>query len=286
MHACELVDLAGIVAVHASALIRRESLFPETGLDEYWTASKCRLDRWGHTLKRVAQEAAEQGAVWHDTHAPFVAAVVEEIFCGEILTRVWAALVAAHDRRRSHQHAEPIARSVLIGHLEARHRVLCLLAGDRQLGVQRALRLDSFRRRCDRWSDMLLGYLAGSCEVQEFAVDPQRARDFAADMDEETGAGNRRRAWPLLRLALQTSFHHGLMPSSPNADLNARIAAGILGCLPGEAFDSTGLLRTLCALRMSQAADDVQGMIEEILLPDARQSSRGGFVAPRWRRFK
>ena len=118
---------------------------------------------------------------------------------------------------------------------------------------------------------MLIGYLADLCDAGEFAVDPARARDFAADLGGRNGHQGGRRAWLLVQAALSAAFRGGLRPSSPNADLNARLAAGILACFPPQAFDSTGLLRTLHGLRMSRSADDAEGMLQQLLAAEPPQ---------------
>ena len=77
----------------------------------------------------------------------------------------------------------------------------------------------------------------------------------------------------MLLASLRKAFQRDLGPVSPNADLNAGIAAGILSCFPSELFDSTGLFRSLWLMRMTSAAEDAVCMIEELLAPE-----RAGFV--------
>ncbi|HEY8368605.1 MAG TPA: hypothetical protein VIM86_04745, partial [Thermodesulfobacteriota bacterium] len=52
---------------------------------------------------------------------------------------------------------------------------------------------------------------------------------------------------------------------SPNADLNERIAAGILACFPPELFDSTGLFHSLWMVRLRYATEEAEGMLEELI---------------------
>ena len=172
--------------------------------------------------------------------------------------------------------AEPIARSVLIGHLEARHRVLMLLVGGLGIDVEAAVRLNQLRRRVERWTDLLIGYLAGHDDVSEFAIEPERARDFAEDLRSQSQCPGGRQAWPLVVSSLRAAFRRGLEPLSPNADLNARIAASILCCFPADLFDSTGQFRSLWLVRLGNAASDAQGMIEELLSPEPLASGPAG----------
>ena len=57
---------------------------------------------------------------------PLVRGVLEEILTGEVLTRVWTAVLCLYDRQHGGNEFESLARSIMIGHLEARHRVLML----------------------------------------------------------------------------------------------------------------------------------------------------------------
>ena len=282
MHARELVELAAIVSVHGSVLVRGTQRLSNSGVQQYWTESKCRLDRWAHSLKTFAADAAT-GAEACRSQWPHVRGVLEEILISEMLTRVWTAVLSASDRRLGTQEAEPIARSVLIGHLEARHRVLMLLVGGLGIDVEAAVRLNQLRRRAERWTDLLIGYLAGHDDVSEFAFEPERARDFAEDLRLQSQCPGGRQVWPLVVSSLRAAFRRGLEPLSPNADLNTRIADSILCCFPADLFDSTGQFRSLWLVRLGNTASDAQGMIEELLSPEPLASGPAGIQPARRR---
>ena len=53
------------------------------------------------------------------------------------------------------------------------------------LSVEEGVVLNGLRRLTERWTDMLLGYLAGNVDVAEFAFNATRASDFAADLRDE-----------------------------------------------------------------------------------------------------
>ena len=82
-----------------------------------------------------------------------------------------------------------------------------------------------------------------------------------------------RQVWPLIRASLKTSFAGSLAPVSPNADLNAKIGAAVLAAFPPEIFDSTGLVRSLWQIRLSNAADDARGMLDELSAPPKRSTA-------------
>ncbi len=267
MHARELVELAAIISSHGPALIRSGERIPVESIEQYWTSSKVRLDRWAWRLKSFVGKA-ETDARQRKTQWPAVCGVLEEILTGEMLTRVWTAVLCAYDRRRGADEVEPVARSVYIGHMEARHRVLSLMVRGPGIDAEAAVKLNRLRRRAERWTDLLVGNLQSLHDVSEFAFDPQRSKDFAEDMQYRGRLQGGRHVWPLIQASLRAAFRHGLGSESPNADLNARIAAGVLSCFPPEVFDSTGLMRSLWLMRLTSAAEDTQGMIDALLAPE------------------
>ena len=284
MHAGELVELAAIVSAHGPALIRSGHSIPAQSIEQYWTTSKVRLDRWARRLKWFADTADDVRRDRDDW--PEICSVLEEILTGEMLTRVWTAVLCAYDRSRGADDAEPVARSVLIGHMEARHRALTCMAGARGIDVEAAGKLNRLRRRAERWTDLLVGHLAGMHGVSEFAFDPQRARDFADDWQCRRGLQGSRQTWPLVLASMRAAFGPVLCPESPNPELNARIAASILASFPAELFDSTGLPRSLWLMRLTSSAEDTQGMIEELFKSERPAPTRAPTGTALWRRMR
>ena len=266
MHARELVDLAAIVSVHGPALIQQAGPVWETSIDQYWAASKSRLDRWGRTLKHLATQTSQAGPKSDRPDSSLFRGVVEEILTGEVLTRVWTAVMCGYDRHRGTDRMEPVVRSVLIGHLEARHRVLTLLVGGPGIDAEQAVKLNRLRRSTERWTDMLVGYLGGLYGTGEFAIDPERASDFAEDLSYRSRLEGGRHAWPLIQASLRAGFARGLTPHSPNADLNHKIAVSILACFQPEVFDGTGLFRSVWLTRLTNVTSDAQGLIDDLIV--------------------
>ncbi len=259
MHARELVELAALVSAHGPALTRSQQPISAGSIEQYWTASKIRLDRWARCLKDFGQDECHDRRIGIGERA---GAIVEEVLTTEILTRVWSAALAAYDRNRGKNSVEPIARSVMIGHMEARHRALTLLVQGRGCDRQAVDTLNDVRRRAERWTDLLLATLIDPDEVSEYAVEPERAREFAEDLQRQGGEP----PWTLTVASLRAAFPRTHF-TSPNADLNERIASSIVGCFPAEVFNSTGLFRSLWLMRLMAVADDTQGLIDELLQP-------------------
>jgi hypothetical protein len=269
MHCRQLVEIAALLAVHAPRIAQRPGSVPPACVEQYWTASKCRIDRWLRLLRQLAA-AADQAPRPPATSWPRVRPVLEEIFASELLTRVWTAVAAAYDRARQDQELEPFARNILVSHLAARRRLLALLTDGRTFSVPQAQPLNHLRRRVERWNDMLLAHLADQIDIEELAFDPRRARDFAADLDRDAARGQQRLTSQLVLASIRGSFAQGLADGSPNADLNARIGSAILTAFGEEIGDATGLVTSLWLDRMARTAAHTEGMIEELLRLDVR----------------
>ncbi len=274
MHIRDLVEVAAVVAHNGPLIILSGSSLQPAPLQQYWSTSKSRCESWNRTLKYHAQLSSRSTDDWTDLRA-----TLDEIFVGEILTRVWTAVLAARDRRQGTSVDEPLARSVFDSHMEARRRALELLLHSQAFSTRQAVGVNRLRRRADRWSDLLVGGMLGEEDVSEFAVDADRAAEFADDLASRQALGGGRQVWRLTLVSLRAAFLRGLCPLPANPDANARIAASILGCFPGELFDSTGVLHSLWMMRMLAVAGDAQGLIDDLLTsepvrPDAALGRR------------
>lgn len=241
---------------------------PQLASEQYWTASKSRLDRWRRLLKQLTV-AADQPVKPATLSWPRVRPVLEEILTSELLTRIWTATSAAYDAARSDQDLEPIARNIYSGHLDVRRRLLSLMTDGRSLPGKEVQALDQLRRRVERWGDMLLAHLADAVPIEEFAFDASRARDFASDLDQDAAHNDREFTTQLMLTSLRASFSFGLADRTPNSDLSRKIGSAILACFREELTSTTGLSPALWLERISRTASDTEGMIEELLRLDA-----------------
>jgi hypothetical protein len=272
MHAREILELAALASCHGPVLFLPSEPVSADALHRYWAASKCRMDRWNRSLK-----TADRGPPRSASQPGSLYSVVEEILASEVLTRVWTAVLAGHDRLMGRQEAEIIALSVFSAHQEARRRALKLLIDGPGIDAYESLQLNRLRRRAERWSDLLVGHLTVGADVGEFAVHPERAAQFGADM-KTTGNGMNETAWQLTMASLRAAFRYGLTCHAPNSDSNAQIAASILACFPAESFLSTGLFPNAWTLRLLGTAVDAQVQLDE-LFAEEQPPTRPGFLA-------
>jgi hypothetical protein len=281
MHAAELVDLAGVLATHAGALVDASHSLPTIELDRYWTASKCRIDRWGLALASVRDQRADRVDVHALTsnHWP----LIDEILSGEILTRVWAAILARHDLKHAKTDAEPIGRSVQLAHVEVRFRAMSLFSDARHFPLSDVVRLNRLRRQCERWTDVLLAQMAPIGDLAAYAHDVERMRDYADSAKQAQPPHVEHMRWSVLLTSLHAAFERSMRHPSPNEDLNRQIAAGILGCYQPELFDGSGVLRTAWMSRLTMIVDDAELIVDDYLA--AQQSTAREKQSGRLRRF-
>ena len=100
MHARELVELASILSAQGPVLVRETTQLSGQGVQQYWTASKCRLNRWTRRLRSFADGGKAAGDAARPVQWTLVRSQLEEILTGEVLTRVWTAVLCLYDRRR------------------------------------------------------------------------------------------------------------------------------------------------------------------------------------------
>jgi hypothetical protein len=270
MQSCELIDLAAFVAAQGPLLIASRRQVPDAALAQYWTASKCRLDRWNRTLRTAgAVDGQNRTSSVANRH---LAAVCEEILISEMLTRIWSCVLTALDYSAGSGEAQPIAASVMAGHLEASNRVLSLISYKPHTAHGADSELNRLRRLTERWTDLLLGSLGTQVHGANFAHDPTRLEEFSRDLSGRQEPEVRRKIWDLIISSLRTSLAAHIRGPAPNHDLNSRLAGAILACFPVNVFDATSIYHSLWNLRLSAITADAQQLVDQLLAADSSRA--------------
>jgi hypothetical protein len=254
MHARELAELAVFVASVGPARIAMRKPLNDASLIEYWSASRCRYDRWMRALVAGGDDAR-----------PDVIqrlAVIEEVLASEVLTRIWTAVGCACDVALNVDEAGPILMNVWSAHLHARSRVLAFLMSGSGIGLERLSTINRTRRLCERWADLLLGQLSSYCHVGRFSHSLRRVHTFTEDA---RSSPDSERMWSTLNSSLRISLRTSLVQSAANPDLNRQTACAVLAGLPGDAFDSFGLAKSVWLTRMEKTSDDAQCLVDDLL---------------------
>jgi len=262
MQSNELVELAAAISTDGPALLATPGAVSASGMADYWAASKCRQQRWSCSLKETRQRSAKapsDAPRWR-TAAP----LCREVLAGEILTRVCTGFWIAFDLCAETREAEPLARSVWIGHMESRRTVLNLLASGEGLPESEAESLDRLRRAAERWTDLLLAPFTSFGDVADLAHDAARMADFAQDAAEDGLTKSDGRSHYLWFRSRSEAFASCRRLATFNTDLNAEIAASILSCFHFDNLDEgtapcvTAFSRSLLDHRLSTVADDAE----------------------------
>ncbi|WP_425614812.1 hypothetical protein NA78x_004691 [Anatilimnocola sp. NA78] len=266
MNLGDLLELGAVTATHAPVFIECRATIPHGAIEQYWSASKCRLERWFRLFR------GSSSGICSTTR---LAEVVHEVLASELLTRVFASLCVGHDTRCDQAELAPIAQNVLQGHMEARNYALQWMITGQGVDLKTAVDCNRFRRRVERWTDMLLGRMAAYSDPTPLAFEAERALDFAEDFDCSRSSNDF--AWSLAMAATRASFQTLQQPTF-HADLNRQVASAVLGCLGTDVFDSLGLGRSLWLERLSRTASDTQGLIDQLIRLDSGLpiAERGG----------
>ncbi|MFV0444165.1 MAG: hypothetical protein ACK5Q5_11405 [Planctomycetaceae bacterium] len=241
----QIAEFAALVAFHGRQLMSQGDEVPDRLLGPYLKHSKERGRQWQLLLERIAARSA------HDPHASTfdLLQLFSEVLVTEMLTRVWTAVLAGSDCESCRIHGEPIARHVLMDVLQVRAAILEELLNGRSCPIGTLLEADVVRRKCDRWTDLLIGELGLFADVCRFAIDPVRSREFR-DQSRNCRVGERRVSWSLLTAGLSRA-----LPNVPVSEstLNAHqgVLAAILNSLPQAQVDNNDGRGHVATWRMS-----------------------------------
>lgn len=260
MHASQLAELGSWIAAHSGGFVYGHKAQTLDASNEYWTASKCRLQRWITALKMFEKDIANPS----NDHDPWPAleVIVQEILLSEFLTRIWAATVHFHDEYQGTDELQGLANSTFVSHIEARNRaVRLLLAGQ---GSNEAVfdRFNALRRKMERWTDLFLSQIPNLEVARKFAFDANRVADFYAENPDKQDQASLRR-----QQILMASFKAemtGIKEFAANPVFNRQIAAGLLACFRSDRFDSTGLPKSARMMWLEKAQDDTQALVDEL----------------------
>jgi hypothetical protein len=240
-----LAELSALMTLYADQIAVPGRPISNGSLQPYLAHSRQRHQLWRTQLDELRRQSSTGG----DDFAADCRNLTEEMLVSELLTRTWTAILAASDQRCDHVHAEPIGRHVLVGLLELRIELLTFVTSQALFPLGTLVTIDRLRRRCDRWSDLLIGELARNYDVLEFAPDRQRAADFAQLPIAITQAGARL-AWQLIERGIHAAMPNTEVPAETE-ETHEGVMAAVLSALPRQAFDTPGEYHTRWIRRLA-----------------------------------
>ncbi len=283
-----MIETATMLSAHSADVIYNRDAIPDEALYRYWrNARECHV-YWLSRLNSAAGPLVDISAIPPSAEIPVpresavplvgqagdsspdrpLTNVIQDVFASEILIRIWTAILTSHDRVQKGKQTEPIARNVLIGQLQLRRHALEAMVsriGDRRTNetTDEVHQIDVFRRRCERWCDLLIGHLLYQFPVEEFAFDVERARDFGEQHLQERFKNSEHVIWQLVRGGARLAFPDGAERTRRETELTARLVEGILGGFPRESFQSWGGLAVPGIGKFSRSSLSGEGPVSE-----------------------
>src|SRR5262249_48758637 len=154
-------------------------------LQRYWSCSRAQDRLWLARLNECS--AAADIAREATPHAcTKMTAVLSDILAGDLLCRVWGAVLTAAGLPSFPAWSAPVGGAVFPRRASVRRkalRVLCDFPGRQEEEIADC---DRLRRRLDRWTDILVGHLVRRYGLDKFAIDPERAREYGTEQLEDS----------------------------------------------------------------------------------------------------
>jgi hypothetical protein len=264
MQSVQLVEIAAALASNAGPFIQSPTNLADAGLQHYWASARALLDRWSMELKQLSKRFQSASPDTRKTLWLEAEPLLQDILLSEILTRVWAGLLAVYDLQRGVEQASPIARSIFVGHLEARNRVLSLMVYGEGLPSGSAANLNRMRQKAEKWTDHLLSWLAPLGPIMDLAHQPERVLEFSEDASEQSPDLDFL-SRQLAVAALRRSFTSSSERPPRHGDLHEATAMGIWESLPAEYFGNLELFSQGWLNRMEKMSDQMEEMIDGLI---------------------
>jgi len=223
-----LTDLGWDASLAAESLVNGGKPVGDDHLVDFWTATRGLANDW---LRAISEwTAAAKTRADRDQFESLAA----EMLTGDMLLRLWSTVLSVQDRRSGPNNARPVLDLAAFNLQHVRHHLLNALLAD----VAEFAELDRLRRRCERWTDVLLGPLVIRYGHAQYAHDSRRAWDFGEDAASSVTCDITAK---MLRSSYRTAFDAPMVGGRLSSEHWNTVIAGIdrqvAGCL-GEHWPS------------------------------------------------
>lgn len=212
--------------------------------------------------------------------------ILRDVFAAEMVNRVWGAVLTARSQRTGDDHCRETARQILVLQLQVRQRALQLLVDGFTAQASHVAAIDRWRRKAERWTDLLLGEMVLRDDVPEFACEPRRSREFGVDYFQNQTHAAQLCTWQLIAAGMRTAFATNDSAVSPVGAVAEDLFRAILACLPEDAFRPDGpsyALRTIRLHRSQSGIDQAPGAataqrLRRLVPPERKPAPGAGHV--------
>ena len=255
MHAISLAELSSTFVALAATMLDRKIAPLRTAAHEFWIHQRSRHDYWSQLLAEHRDSLNRTGASYRARKWHEILPVLQEILVTEPLSRALACFAAQLEEQKISDEFAALAQSVLVSHIEARHRCLHLIVFGNGLPVETAVKLNRIRRHLEAYSDNLIAAFPDVVNIDALCFDSNVVRQSRIELqqlsrrscaDDDSFGG----PWltihmHLLAHQLWRTLRFDLDWRASSGRLNHRLSQAVLGMLPATAFDSLGVPRSL-----------------------------------------
>jgi hypothetical protein len=218
-----------------------------------WEEGRQLTTDWQRRLELLESTAHPSVALDHDL---LLSTLANEVLSMEMPTRIVATVLATRDRLRQQPECRPIIDNTLfcIQHVRLRLLKLVLEGDDRHSAI------DRFRRRCERWTDLLIGPCMVRFGTATYAHDARRSWEFGEDLLMDTALDMSQQ---LVRPSLLAAFRGTAGKSPIQSEFGASFLLSLHALVP-ESIQSPRLQRWL---RMPATLPSEPRLVERSPIP-------------------
>jgi hypothetical protein len=203
-----------------------------------------------------------------------LAELAPRILIGEMLVRVWGTAIVGADHHQNRDDLLRVAHNAVNSLTRVRNALMSRFLAVPETQSVRVAELDRLRRRCDRWTDVLIGCAAAQSGCYAFAFDENRTRDFSEDSQIQDAAAGPNVFEHFVSAGLCLNFIRHLPTASIDEPELFNLVDSILSCIPETSLRRDGTLRT----RLEQRAAGVHSRIDQPTSPLLYPFLRGSDV--------
>ena len=239
-----IAELALVISKAARTHLKHSRKPSAASLKLFWQSSRALEKRWATALDE-----------WSITGTGDLLALEQlamRVFTSEMLVRIWATVLASFEQTTKPDDLIRVAHSAVGCFSRIRNSVLTRLLSVPDEAQFAAQKIDRLRRRCERWTDLLLGAIAVKCACFDFAFLPERALDFGEELLANDVATGPNPAEHLILASMQLTFGPHLSANCHNEDFELHsLVQSMISHFPSDAFQRNGSLLSLLRQRLS-----------------------------------
>lgn len=195
-----------------------------------WQHSRRCLQTWTARLSELSAAVESASSNLPEQVEQEFVPLANEFFVVELGVRVWSALLAGEEDDARDADVRIVLGNNFRRWTQVRTQILSLMLSAPKSCHTSLSVVDQLRRRCERWSDLLICQMGASEWAVPLLFDPERADDSPMGMDDEEETASRQS----LALAGRAVFLNKLPRQAISTLELLELSAALLASLPGN----------------------------------------------------